>query len=500
MRIPVLFVLLLLSLSASAQIHVGPGQPYTDLGAAAHARAIKAGDTVFLHAGTYKNAVYWIDSLMGRPDAWITIEPYQDDSVSIHEQYTISVAQYVRIRGLHFNGDDPDSLIRTRVFHLLMFDYGYECFTAIHDIIVENCSFTNLNNTGKGSTGACIKFTGTDNFQILNCVFRDGANITDGISLNSDRNGIVRGCTFENMPGDGSHCKGGAKNITYEKNLFINCAGGGLDVGGDTGPQFFCPLGAAWEADSIKVYANIFIGGSTGIRLSSCHNSFIYNNTCFKSTQFAFRSLNASSNGITLVNNRIYNNVFTTYSANRIYMNASDGGDYTTEYFENNLFHDYKNTDPSSIGWSEMPGVNVSGSIIADPMFTDTAALDFSLRPGSPAIGAGAVIAEPATDYRNNLYYPIRSIGAIESEQSNADVAIIRNAEFSLRPNPCGDMLSVESSHPIIEVSVLDLLGREVFHASSPNSSLDLSSLPPGAYSLFARRQSETLLRRFLKM
>src|ERR1051325_1839341 len=68
-------LLAFLTTVASAQIHVGPGQTYPDLGSAGHGRGIKAGDPVYLHAGTYKNAVYWTDSLMGRPDAWITIEP-----------------------------------------------------------------------------------------------------------------------------------------------------------------------------------------------------------------------------------------------------------------------------------------------------------------------------------------------------------------------------------------------------------------------------------------
>src|SRR5216110_381333 len=89
-RVPLLIALFTLSApGVHAQIHVGPGQPYPDLGSAAHVRAIHAGDTVYLHAGTYTNATYWIDSLIGRPDAWITIEPYQNDSVSIHEQYTL---------------------------------------------------------------------------------------------------------------------------------------------------------------------------------------------------------------------------------------------------------------------------------------------------------------------------------------------------------------------------------------------------------------------------
>src|SRR5579871_1892033 len=201
--------LLLHSSVTLAQIHVGPGQAYPDLGAAAHARVVKPGDSIFVHAGTYTNSQYVIDSLIGTPQAWITMMPFGHDSVSIHEQYTVQAAQYLRLTGLNFYGDD--STQRSRVFHLLFFDYQYACFTSNHHIIIDHCTFSNLNNTGKGSTGACLKIDGTDSLQVLDCTFRDGVNITDGISLNADRNGIIRHCTFQNIPGDGSHCKGGAK-------------------------------------------------------------------------------------------------------------------------------------------------------------------------------------------------------------------------------------------------------------------------------------------------
>ncbi len=487
----VLTLALLYPVVGRSQIHVGPGQKYPDLGTAAHLRAIHAGDTVFIHAGTYANELYWIDSLIGTPDKRITIMSFGKDSVSINEQYTFQTAQYVRISGLHFYGDD--STQRSRVFHQLFFDYEYACFTANHDIIVENCTFTELNNTGKGSTGACLKFTGTDNFLVQNCIFRNGTNITDGISLNGNRHGVIRHCTFENMSGDGSHCKGGTKNITYEKNLFINCAAGGLDVGGDTGPTFFCPLGATWEADSIKVFANVFIGGTTGIKLSSCHNSFIYNNTCFKTTSFAFRSLNASSNSIYLDNNYIYNNIFTTYTPNHIYLNASNNFTYNTEYFKNNLFHDYRNPDPTTINWSELPGVNVSGSIIGDPMFTDTANRDFSLRAGSPAIGAGVAMSEPVTDYLDKQYSSSsRSIGAVESQQAGVGSAM-RYDEFVLSPNPCGDWLTISCKGGVVpsEIRVMDVMGREVLRTGlveiAEQNRVDLSSLDDGAYHLLVR-------------
>ena len=358
-RISLVLIFFIFISCVNAQIHVGPGQTYPSIYAVCQAKAAHPGDTIFMHAGTFIDHGQVFDSLIGTPFKWIFIRPWHNDSVSIHVTYTFQHAQFLNIYGLNFYGDDVAQ--SAYVYHLLFFDYNYACFTGNHNIIVDHCNFTNLNNTGKANTGAMLKIDGTDNFQVTNCLFKDGINITDGIGLNANRNGLISHCRFENMPGDGSHCKGGSKKIIYEKNLFINCDAGGLDIGGDTGPAFFCPLGAGWEADSISVYSNVFIGGKTGVKLSSCHNSSIFNNTCFKTTSFAFRSLNASSNPIYLFQNYVYNNIFTTNSVNHIYLNASSAFNYNTEYFYNNLFHDYKYADPSIINWSEMPGVNVSG-------------------------------------------------------------------------------------------------------------------------------------------
>src|SRR5579864_2085383 len=78
----IISLLLCITSEGWAQIHVGPGQAYPDIGAAAHARIVHPGDTIFVHKGTYDKAQYVIDSLIGTPGKWITIMPFGHDSVS----------------------------------------------------------------------------------------------------------------------------------------------------------------------------------------------------------------------------------------------------------------------------------------------------------------------------------------------------------------------------------------------------------------------------------
>lgn len=478
-----------------AQIHVGKGQIYSSIYQVCRAKAAHPGDTIYLHAGIYTDRGQVFDSLIGSPSKWIYIRPWLQDSISIQVAYTFQHAQFLHLSGLNFFGNNPSQ--STYLFHMLYFDYDYACFTANHHIIVDHCKFQNLNNSGKANTGAMLKFTGTDYFEVSNCLFKDGINITDGISLNGNRNGRIFNCRFENMPGDGSHCKGGTKNITYEQNLFVNCEAAGLDIGGDTGLPYFCPLGAAWEADSIHVFSNIFIGGKTGIKLSSCHNSRIFNNTCFKSTAFAFRSLNASSHPIYLLNNHVYNNIFSTYSSYPIYLNATAGFAYQTAYFYNNLFHSYKSINPKTLNWSEMPGVNISGNLIADPLFRDTTLRDFSLMKGSLAIGSAYATKSPERDYFGKLFVSLRSIGAIEYYSSSSLPEVNNSEAISIFPNPTSGEFSIQWSSvlSIKQIEIYNLLGQTILVFSpDPNTFQMNIDLPEaGVYQLILKSESGLL-------
>ncbi len=485
--ISLLCLLYFVQISYGKGIHVGTGQTYKRIFDATRIHAVQAGDTIYMHAGIYTDAGQVFDSLIGTPNKWIVIRPYQNDSVSIHVQYTFQHAQYLKISGLNFYGGDTSQ--NGKFYHLLFIDYALVCYTSNHNIIVENCSFTEHHvPTNLGNSAASLKITGADSFIIQNCHFKNCTNIADGISMNADKNGIIRYNKFENIDGNGSHCKGGVVNILYENNLFINCNASAINIGGATGASFFCPSkNAKYEADSIMVYSNITIGGTVGFDFITCNYSQIINNTCYKATEYALRCLNEDTL-YPFGNNYCYNNIFAPNSKYGIYMNAGGLKDYSTFYFSNNLYHDYKNADPKKIWWGELIGSTDSNEMIGDPLFTDTAHWDFTLQKGSPAIGTGKKVAQPLMDYAGNYFGSVRSVGALEYSGNVGIKSIDEINALKIYPNPAKNYFTIQwiGLATIKSVEIYNLSGS-MLHAipvAGYQIKINVADLPKGLYQV----------------
>ena len=77
-----------------------------------------------------------------------------------------------------------------------------------------------------------------------------------------------------------------------------------------------------------------------------------------------------------------------------------------------------------------------------------------------------------------------------------------KNGTFIVVPNPCGDQLTLWCNGQISpsEISILDVLGREVMEISITSNSnsvaiqIDITSLTEGDYMLLARASNGSLL------
>jgi len=115
-----------------------------------------------------------------------------------------------------------------------------------------------------------------------------------------------------------------------------------------------------------------------------------------------------------LYNNTVYNNyrgfIVDDETTGTLYNNIAEGNtqfDVFEHATATSNTHDY-NVFQTSDGW-----VTAANEIVDDPLFTDSANLDFSLQPSSPAIDAGVDVGL-TTDYNGDRVSAYPDIGAYE--------------------------------------------------------------------------------------
>ncbi len=387
-----------------AQIHIGPGQTYANIQAAS--TIITPGDTVFVHAGSYTK-YQGIISLKGTAAKPIVIMRYRNDIHDISGCWQFQACEHLTFRYLNFQANANAT---GRVINM---DNNGSCNTQAKYIIFDSCYFSNVTDA---ASITAVKFGGCDYFEVTNCVFKNIPNC-DALNFNVCHHGLISGNRFENCLQAG-HIKGGSSDITMQRNTFINASVVGAmtwELGGDTGPQFYCP-NDTFEVRDLRFYSNLIIGGGRGLALSSARNCEVINNTFYNCNGPTIRLLNTSLLYPKLYDNKVENNIF-AFGANA-YMNASQQQAGST-YFKNNIY--YSLVSPTFKGpyWDkpEMDLVKEANPLIYNSdtmMFVDTAKHNFHLAVGSPAIATGKTETNPTSDYFAYIFKSPRSIGAVE--------------------------------------------------------------------------------------
>lgn len=478
MRLLVLiFILCLNSFTGFAQVHLGSGQSYVNIENAANSGAIQAGDTVFLHGGSY-GGYQSVLKLKGNSSKWIVITAYNNEIIDISGTWQFMACEYIKFVNLTFKGNAKYP------GRLLSVDNNGSCDTRSKFIIVDSCRFS---NTTEASAITAFKFSGVDSFEVKHCIFKDFP-VCDAMDYNVCHNGIITDNRFENCL-TGGHIKGGASNITMERNLFINSSQASwvaFEIGGDTGAQFYCPEDK-FEVKNIKFYSNIIIGGYRGLALSSAVDCKVINNTFYNCGQATMRFLTTSSLFPTLSGNKIENNIFAFGSSE--YMNGGTQPAGAAS-FSNNIYYSISKPTFNGPYWDtpdldaikDRNPMNFGSNTI---MFMDGVNGDFHLAAGSPAIAAGTNETEPATDFYGNPFKMNgRSIGAIEVKSSTGvSERDELNINYSIYPNPAKEYIELSSSKYVGLIAVYSPLGIKVLDAES-NAKIDIHNLPAGIYFL----------------
>ncbi|MBC8145997.1 MAG: right-handed parallel beta-helix repeat-containing protein, partial [bacterium] len=400
MKLVTLLLLILIAPILSARtIEVSPGGTYPSLRPAA--LAAQPGDSIVIRAGVYAGGEH-IVNLQGNADRWIVIAAALNETVTIRgggNAWQFSDPAYLRIQGIDFEGQTGNGV---------NIDDGGTIESPAHHIFIVGCHWRAMNASGNNDQ---LKMSGVDSFTVANNIFEDGSTGGSMIDMVGCHNGLFSGNIFERAGSNCIQAKGGTRYIRIERNRFVEGGGRAINIGGSTGLEFFRPLGANYEAQNIAVFSNIFIGADAPIAFVGAINSIVANNTIWMPERWAIRILQETTepNFVQCGDNAFINNIVVLDNrADNPTLNVGSNTRPETFSFRNNLWYNVENAS-----WSgpNLPTPESNGIIGRDPVIS----LSNATPPtGSPAIGAGLDLSDPAADYNQRRFLVPRSIGAIE--------------------------------------------------------------------------------------
>lgn len=403
---PLIWAVVLCSMSQARILSIGTAQPYATIQAAASVAL--PGDTLLVHGRTYTNHE-GLTNLQGTSGARIYLLAKSGETVIYQgnaEAWHLTDAAYLSISGFVFQGQTGNGV---------NIDDGGSYTTPSHHVVFDNCIFRDMNASGNCDQ---LKMSGVDHFEVRNCRFLRGSAGGSGVDMVGCHHGLFACNTFDSL---GSNCiqvKGGSQFIRIERNIFNHGGERAVNLGGSTGLDYFRPDTAHFEAADLKVYSNIFIGSQAPIAFVGSVRVDVVNNTVVSPGYWVIRILQETVDPARFdsCGHGLFRNNIVYYGNVKTECNVGPNTAPATFRFSNNLW--YKHTNPSGI--PSLP-VTDSAQLRADPRFGNVSANDFRPGLGSPAIGRGYPAPEPIQDYFGKPFLPNRSIGAIEGGSAGVE-------------------------------------------------------------------------------
>lgn len=458
-----LFLALFAGITAAAParvLYVGTGESYSSLVEAAI--DAEPGDTILVRAGTYGGGQF-ISNVQGTAEQPILF--LAEGTVRFEggtEAWHLTDVAYLHIRGFEFTGQSGNGV---------NIDDGGSYETPSHHVTVEECYFHDMDASGNNDL---LKLSGLDSFQIIDCVFENGADGGSGVDMVGCHYGLFAGNEFSDMGSNCIQAKGGTQFIRIQGNRFVNGGQRSINLGGSTGLEFFRPIDAPFEAADLEVYSNIFIGSTAPVAYVGSTRVNVINNTIWLPEKWVARILQENVDPDRFVasgENAFCNNIVVIDSRVTTQINIGPDTRPETFVFKNNLWH---HVDNSSWSGPVLPVDELGGIVGSDPMMIDPQGGNFAIPPTSPAVGKGTILDEPKLDYSGRPFNVPPSIGAYEGNPPTTGVegieenkkkdganAAAQNLRIRVAPNPTAGscFLSYRLARPAHVV--IDLFGTD---------------------------------------
>lgn len=251
----------------------------------AAAKGAAPGTVILLEPGRYPGGILLRD-LHGTPDEPIVIGSASPEHPAViqggNECLHLSDPRHVVLRDLVLRGAKNNDLN--------IDDGGTMLATA--SVMLQNLAVRDV--IGRGNADG-IKLSGLHDFTVENCLVTHWGAGGQGMDLVGCRDGKISRCTFRH---DNPHAsvalqlKGGSTRIVVDRCTFDHAGQRGVNIGGDTGLQYFRPQPPPhYEASQITVQNCTFVGCEAPVAFVGVVGATVRNNLIDHPGKWVFRIL-----------------------------------------------------------------------------------------------------------------------------------------------------------------------------------------------------------------
>ena len=533
-----LFLLSVWSLNAQTNWHIsmsgsdttGDGSLNNPFANLRRLHNLQAGDTVFVHQGTYYNSDFndgdiWDgDNLFtltanGNPNNYIVIMPYPGDQVTLKSdaRYNILVnnSSYIKIIGFELEGiaNDITQTMADNAWGLYKDSNG-----NIHDLAVE----LGIDINDPSLRGTVISKP------VLQNIHKPDYYVGHGLICRNSHHIVFKDNKIHDFPGSGLRADKSdyveiIQNEIYHNTYWTTAGVGALTIAASKD----LPTNDTFSGVKTKILKNnvhdnenrliswnpgknfisMVIDEGSGIFLTrnadTYHNGYILiaNNLSvkngasgivihktdrvvveFNSTYYNGTTNDGKPGGITFnsVNTAtIRNNI--AYARPDHYAMGKNGGSITGVTITNNIIYNENGNEPV---YHNIPN---SGFVITNPLFTNPANNQFTLQANSPAIDTAVTSNYTNDDFTSALRDANPDIGAYEFFATSIDE--MSDYTYKLYPNPASNYVRLEGDFRNgQEIEIFGMNGKLIFSvktfANSHQIILPLKMLNSGLYIL----------------